>query len=104
MQQSNNLPEWSEDSAALLRQWLESNFGQIFFHTLASKRPGHLNSPDPAAVALQAKKLEGFELCVNAILSLATPPEKNQGPVNEYPDLDNPEGWPEHLQPNKEKA
>lgn len=100
--QQNKLPEWSRDSAELFAQWLESNFGQIFFNTLASKRPGHLNSDNPDAVALQAKKIEGFELCVNAILNLATPPDTTKGPVPEYPDLDENAHWPENLQPKKD--
>lgn len=87
---------WTRDSSDLLKQFLEGGVGAEFLSHLASFRPAPEISNDIHAVALQARKIEGFELAFNSILRLAEPPDEETGQnLDAYPDPDDDSKWPD---------
>lgn len=90
---------WSSSSAALLRQYLETDAGQVFLAHLSSHRPGLLvGSGDVNSVALKAMEVAGFEKCFNTILLAAQPPQEEQKSQESFPELEDDSKWPAHLQ------
>lgn len=91
---SANASPWTDSAAALLKQWLEGDLGQLFLAHVTSARPGLLmGSNDINATALRGAEAAGFESCVNRIFSLAVPPAKETTVPNGYPDPEDDAHW-----------
>ena len=94
------IPEWNKDSAELLRQFLDTGAGQLFITHLSAARPALLpDSADINHTATRASTVRGFELAVNAVLSLSVPPVAEKTEVENYPNLDDDSKWDAPLTP-----
>jgi hypothetical protein len=97
-------PAWHSEDADNLRKFLRTPTGAKFLGMLAQLRPVFTATTVEAA-ALEGKVIDGWERCVELILSAGLMKPKNDTiePV-EYPDLDSEDGWDPALQmtPNPE--
>jgi hypothetical protein len=65
-------PEWAEQDAAELRQFLSGPLGQKFFNSLLFSRP-EVSGYNPEQRRVQADERAGFEACIAEVLQLAKP-------------------------------
>jgi hypothetical protein len=86
---------WNRDAAALLRRFFDTAVGKLFLAQMAYHRPALSGSEtDLNGVAMQAKKVGGYEQALNRIWSLAEPPEEGVGqPAETYPDIEDDSKW-----------
>lgn len=99
-------PGWSKGASELLKQFLETQTGQLFLAQLATTRPSLSGSEEINAVALRAKYVGGYEACLAKISTLSEPPpvEDGKGDTDElYPDLDDESKWKDGQPPKTEK-
>lgn len=88
-------PGWSKGASELLRQFLETQTGQLFLAQLAATRPSLSTSDEINTVALRAKFAGGYEACIARISTLSEPPvEDGKEDADElYPSLDDESKW-----------
>jgi hypothetical protein len=63
-------PEWTEQDAAELRQFLSGPFGQKYFNSLLFSRP-EVAGYNPEQRRVQSDERAGFEACLAEMLRLA---------------------------------
>jgi len=86
-------PEWDSNDVSALRDFLASPAGRKIFPVLVEEGPS-LGGLEPQRVALQAKLVEGYELCLRAFARLTQGMEKNTvDEVPAYPSLTDDKYW-----------
>lgn len=86
-------PEWDSNDVSALRAFLTTQTGRKIFPVLNEEGP-ELGGMEPQRVALQAKLVEGYGLCLRALARLTQGIEKTTvEEVPAYPSLTDDKYW-----------
>lgn len=92
---------WDSNDADALRSFLETRSGKRFILRLRLDRPSLPGAPelrgDLHAVALSAKRQEGYEEAIANVFDYLVTPADVEATSKEFPNLDDDDAWPEEL-------
>lgn len=88
--------KWQSDHAAVLKQFLESETGELAVEILRNLRPGFAKSSDTNDIVRASGRQQGAEYTLENLFNLTDPNFFSDAPSqsNEaYPALDNDKAW-----------